>query len=293
MTENENLATDDFNIDLDAAFNGLGAEDESEKPTPIEAATKPKKKEEKKESKEEVIEDKVPEKNEEKPAEEKSAVDFKVAYEKLEKSSKDTQKSYHENRRQLAAYRKAVEKLKEDGDLLDSEADRLLSIVDIEDVALPETQIQKYANIWDKELEYMKKYSSNKAEIEQNIAAWKHFLSTAPKEEIDDAIEDMSAYEDDEVELTNYMLDLARKYNEEVYSDIAETGSIRALKAKYSEKEVLMQKEIDKLKKQVNKYKEEYEDYTPEPKYKLPSGQSKTDSPKYDKIDLNAFFESF
>jgi len=55
------------------------------------------------------------------------AIDYKVENEKLQKTLKDTQKSFHEDRRKLSAYKKAVEKMKQEGVLLDEEATILLS----------------------------------------------------------------------------------------------------------------------------------------------------------------------
>lgn len=219
-------------------------------------------------------------------------VDYKSEFEKLQKTVKDTQRSFHEDRKKLAAYKKAVEKMKEDGALLDEEATMLLDHTKYENESVEdESTLVKYAKVWDKELEYMKKYAPDSKEIDQHILAFQHFMQTASREEINDALNDLSRYEDDEVELTRQMLELGRQYNDEIYADIHESGSIRNLKSKYSQKEYEMQKEIDKLKKRVDKLKEKYEDYNPEPaNYKLASGSANMDLPKNVTFDPVAIF---
>lgn len=226
-------------------------------------------------------------KSEAKPTE----IDYKAEFEKSQKTLKDTQKSFHEDRKKLSAYKKAVEKLKEEGSLLDEEATSLLDHTQFEDSPQEETIFIKYAKIWDKELEYMKKYAPNPQEINQQILAFQHFMQTAPQDEVQDVLSDLAQYEDDEVEFTKQMLEIGRQYNDDIYSDIAESGSIRKLKTKYAEKEAEMQKEIDKWKKRHDKLKDKYEDFNTEPSnYRLPSGSGNIDLPKDATMDPKAIF---
>ena len=214
-------------------------------------------------------------------AEAKSAdIDYKAENERLQKTLKDTQKSFHEDRKKLAAYKKSIEKLKEEGSLLDEEATMLLDHTRFENEPEDEPLFVKYGKIWDKELEYMKKYAPNAKEIDQHILAFQHFMQTASPKEVHDTLADLSQYEEDEVEFTRQMLDIGRQYNDDIYADIHESGSIRNLKAKYSKKEDEMQKEIDKWEKKYNKLKEKYEDYNTESNLRLPSGSSNMDLPK-------------
>jgi len=103
----------------------------------------------------------------------------------------------------------------------------------------------------------------------------------------------LSRYEDDEVEFTKQMLEFGRQYNEDIFADIHESGSIRNLKAKYYKKEKELQERLDKVEKKYNKLKEKYEDYNSEPSnYRLPSGGGNVSLPKNDKIDLASFYNS-
>lgn len=248
--------------------------------------------------KEELLEanDKDEEKNitAEKPTEEIKSpeVDYKAELEKLQKRVKDTQGSFHEDRKKLAAYKKAVEKMKQDGALLDEEATMLLDHTHFEDAPEEEPLFVKYGKVWDKELEYMKKYAPNPKEIDQHILAFQHLIQTSSPQEINDILSDLSHHEEDEVEFTRQMLEIGRQYNDDIYSDIHETGSIRNLKAKYIQKETELQKKIDKLEKHIDKLKEKYEDFNTEPSnYRLPSGSSYNDLPKEGSFDLRSVFE--
>lgn len=223
----------------------------------------------------------------------KDGVDYKSEYEKLQKTSRDTQKAFHENRKQLSAYKKAVEKLKADGGILDEEAAMLLDHTKFEDNAEDENILVKYGKVWDKEIEYMRKYSSMPQEIDQNVRAFQHFMQTASREEVEDALSELSSYEDDEVEITKQMLNIGKQYYDDIYGDIEESGSIRNLRDKFYKKEKELQESIDKLQRKYNKLKEKYEDHDESTSdYKMPSGSSNASLPKNKELDLTAFFDS-
>lgn len=235
-----------------------------------------------------------PVKKEETKSKEEDAVYYKAELEKLQKSVKDTQKSFHENRKQLSAYRKAVEKMKEEGTLLDEEAVMLLDHTKFQDVTEEEPLFARYAKIWDKELPYItrawKRYDPN-SQIDQYILAFQHFIQTGSPEEVNDALSELAQYENNATEFTHQMLEIGRQYNEDIYSDIHEAGSIRSLKNKYSERESELQKKIDKLEKQYNKLKEKYEDYNSSPpNLRLPSGSANVDLPENVTFDPAAIF---
>jgi len=221
-------------------------------------------------------EDEVKEKTEDKKPQKSDgkSIDYKAEFEKLQKTVKDTQRSFHEDRKKLSAYKQAVEKLKTDGSLLDEEAQILLDHTKFEEDATPQevSLFHKWGTIWDKELQYLKKYAPDPKEIDQSIFAFQHFMQTATKNELDEMMDQLSVYENDEVEFTKQMLELGRQYNLDIYSDISEAGSIRNLKSKYAEKELEYQKKIDKLQSKYDKLKEKYEDYNTEPATRLSSG---------------------
>ena len=221
-------------------------------------------------------------------------IDYKSEYEKAEKRNKDAQKAFHEDRKKLAAYTKAVNKLKEEGSLLDEEAENLLNHTKYESEPDEENQYTKYSNIWAKETQYMRKYAPNPKDIEQNIMAFEHFMQTSPISEVEEVMKDLERYEDDEIELTRHMLEFGRQYNEDVFADIQEVGSVRGLKDKYSQNEAKLQKELDKLQSRYDKLKSKYEDYDTEPaNLRLPSGSSsRNDLPKNVIADVDAIFDN-
>lgn len=196
-------------------------------------------------------------------------IDYKSEWEKSQKRFKDTQQLFHEDRKKLAAYKKTVEKMRGDGSLLDEEAAILLDHTKFQDEPEPENEsaLDRYYKIWDQEISTMRsmsKYIPNFKEIDQQITAFQHFLKTASYEELNDVFDELSKFEDDKVELTKQMLELGRQYNDDIYSDIHEAGSIRKLKSIYSKKQEELKKSIDKLQKENNKLKQKYEDYNTE-----------------------------
>ena len=282
-------------FDLNDIFNKRSDAIKNEsKPTKLSLKKPPVEEEEEDEdTKETDVKDDAPTDKDEKTKE--ASIDYKGELEKLQKSVKDTQKSFHENRKQLAAYKKAVEKLKEDGSLLDAEAEILLDYTKFEaDVDGAEKPLfHKWGEVWDKELQYLKKYAPDPKEIDQQIFAFQHFMQTATQSELDEMIKELSPYEDDEVEFTKQMLEIGRQYNLDIYSDIRESGSIRNLKSKYAEKEVEYQKKIDKLQLKYDKLKEKYEDYNTEPaNMKLSSSSSARNISADVTFDPATIFES-
>lgn len=283
-------------LDLESIFEQVHAE--IEEPKDAQKQRNHNKKEEKQaldedNDKGEETENKPEKQETEKHPEKKETVDYKAEYEKLQKISKDTQKSFHENRKQLAAYKKAVEKLKSEGVLMDEEANMLLDHTHFEDAPSDVPVLVKYGNIWDKEMQYMRKYSPNPDEIKQHALAFRHLMQSTSYDEAEEILDELSNYEDDEIELTKRMLEIGRQYNEDIYADIHEAGNIRNLKHKYEKKQKELQERLDKMEKKYNKLKEKYEDYNSEPSdYRLPSGGTNVPLPKNDKIDLGAFFDS-
>src|ERR1700753_13410 len=175
--------------------------------------------------------------------------DYKSENERLQRTLKDTQKSFHEDRKKLSAYKKTVNKFIDDGVLTEDEAQILLDHTQFEDEVVNEskTVIDRYGDIWDKEIGNMKKYNKKDVpHIEQCIRAFQHMYDSSTLSEREDILDDLSHYEDDEVEFTNRMLALGSDYNDDVYSDLKDSGGIRNVKAKYQSKIDDMQKELDK-----------------------------------------------
>ncbi len=218
-------------------------------------------------------------------------VDYKAELEKIQKTLKDTQRSFHEDRKKLATYRKTVEKFKEQGTLLDEEATLLLDHTQFEEEPQEESEYLKFHKVWTNELTQMRKYAPNPGEVDQHFHAFQHFVQTATAQELQDAFSELKQYEDDEVEFTRQMLEIGRQYNHDVYSDIHEAGSIRQLKTKYAQRESELQNKFDKLEKKYNKLKEKYEDFDTEPgNYNLPTGAGNHELPKNTTFDPKQIF---
>ncbi len=231
-------------------------------------------------------------KKEEKPKE--KSIDYQSENEKLQKTLKDTQKSFHEDRRKLAAYKRAVEKMKEDGTLLEDEANLLLDHTQYQDEPHSsgnDPVLVKYGKIWDKELEYMRKYSSNATDINKHVLAFQHLIQSASSDELEDIFYDLQQYEDDEVELTKRMISYGQQYNDEVYSDINEAGSIRKLKSKYQSELDNLKKELDKSIEKYNKLKKKHQDYDTEPaNLRISSGAPHVSDDQGDSLDFGKLF---
>lgn len=300
MLENETNPFDEQEFNLDEAFKIIHEQDDELVPAIEEAPVKPEKhskKEEKAAVKaldDEEQDDKEKPSDVKKEAPKKEDVDLKLAYEKLEKSARDTQKSFHENRKQLAAYKKAVEKFKEDGVLLEEEATLLLDHTRFEEPpSADENPLDRYIDVWNKELKYMRKYSKDSQEIDQSIRAFDHLMATSYEKDRQDIMDELSRYEDDEVELTNKMLEIGREYNNDIYSDIEDAGGLRNLKSSLNKKVVDLEKQLDNLQKKHDKLKLRHEDYDSDPVPLRPgTGSGNNNLPKSEKVDLGAFFDS-
>lgn len=299
MSETQNQENDLFNVsDIFNKRNnptaGTEAKEEAGK-EPAENSEKVQKLEKK------AMPDKVEANNEDdnedakKPLESKGREpDHAQELEKLRKRFDDTQRLFHEDRKKLSAYKKAIEKLKAEGTLLDEEASLLLDHTRFDndaDQEADEPLLIKYGKIWDKEIEYMRKYSTNVEDINQSIHAFQHLIQSCSDKERQEIIDDLSQYEDNEVELTKQMIEMGRQYNDEIYSDIQKAGNIRNLKSILYKREEELQKKVDKLQKQYDNLKKKYEDYDAEPGGRIPSGSSNNNLQKEDAdFDVSKIF---
>lgn len=270
--ENENAGTEGEDFDLDEMFNNFRTEDK-EKPSlqdePVEKPKKPqeKKKEPVEEDNEAGREDDEEEIKAPKKDFKEKEVDYKAELEKLQKTVRDTQRSFHEDRKKLSAYKKAVEKLKEEGTLLDDEANALLDHTKYDSEAEDVPLLNRYFDIWDKEIENIRTYNESYAsnDLEQHIKAFQHFIRNGDPEEVKETLADLSKFEDNKVVFTNQMLKIGRQYNDDIYSDIHEAGGIRNLRERFIKKEKELKNDIDNLKKQVDNLKKKHEDYDTDP----------------------------
>lgn len=210
-------------------------------------------------------------------------VDYKKELEKANKTLKDTQRSFHEDRKKLSAYKKAVEKFKEDGILLDEEATLLLNHAHFENEdedSKEKPVLDRYIDIWTKELEYMRKYSKDSEEIDQNIRAFDHLISTSYEKDRQEIMDELSQYENDEVQLTKKMLEIGAQYFHDIYSDIQSAGNIRNLKSSLNKKVAELEKKLAKTEERYDNLKKKYEDYDSTPPTNIRSGGANHDPQK-------------
>jgi len=221
--------------------------------------------------------------------------DYKVENERLQRTLRDTQKSFHEDRKKLSAYKKTVNKFIDDGVLTEDEAQVLLDHTQFEGEVVNEskTLIARYSEVWDKEIGNIKKYNKKDVpHIEQCIRAFQHMYDTSTASEREDILDDLSNYEDDEIEFTNRMLALGSEYNDDVYSDLKDAGGIRNVKAKYQDKIDDLQKELDKITEKYNKLKKKHSDYDAEPaNLRISSGAAYVGDTKNDSLDFGKMFK--
>jgi hypothetical protein len=232
------------------------------------------------------------EEEEEEPKE--KVPDYKLDNERLQKTLKDTQKSFHEDRKKLSAYKKAVNKFMEDGILTEEDAQTLLDHTQFEGEVSSESKsiLDRYVDVWNKEIKYMKKYDRDASDIDQWIAAFEHMYDSSSRSEREAILEDLAHYEDDEVLITKRMLALGRDYNDEVYSDLRESGGIRNVKQKYQSEIDSLKKELDKVNEKYNKLKTKHQDYDTEPQnLRISSGAAYVGNDQGDSFDIGKMFK--
>jgi hypothetical protein len=229
-----------------------------------------------------------------KPSAKEADAELKVAFEKLEKSYKDTQKAFHEDRKKLSAYKRAIKSFVDEGTLTEEESQTLLDHVQFEN--MPDNApsnlatgsgLAKYASVIYKELQVMKRYSSNPQEIDLNTEAFQHLFDTSTWADKQEIIEELSGFEDDVVELTKQMLLLGARHNNEVYSEIYQSGGVKQLKEKYIKEIEMLKEELDKSKKQYVKLKEQHADYNEPTVINSPGGSFTPSSAKSGDLDID------
>ena len=301
MSEENMPMEQEFDLDgaLDQAFDKVRNPNKFIEETVPKAEKKEEVKEPEKVEEDSSDEDEPIVEKKEKSADKKADAELKVAFEKLEKSYKDTQKAFHEDIKKLSAYKRAIKSFVEEGTLTDDEAQTLLDHVkfengtDVEPTSYSYSSssgegLGKYSNAISKELEIMERYSSNPQEIKINTQAFQHLFDTSSWQEKQNILDELSGFEDDPIELTKQMLLLGAQHNNEVYSEIHESGGVKQLKEKYINEIETLKKELDKSKKQYNKLKEKYEDYNDPTPVSIPGGSSSSSSSKSDAIDIDA-----
>lgn len=210
--------------------------------------------------------------NEEEKIKEPS-IDWRVEAEKNLRNFKETRKWGDEVSRQLSTLKKRVEKFQEDGVLAENEVTELLSDIKNQEFENKNKSFsEKAAEIWDREIENIRKYSDY-PDLDKHLHAFQHFMQTGDPQEIDEVYNDIKDLIDSNpILFTKKMLEAGRRYHEEIFGDLMEAGNLKNFKMKYEDKLETSQKKIEKLEKEIAKLKDKYEGYDENPNYRMPQG---------------------
>lgn len=201
------------------------------------------------------------------------AIDWKAEHDKLQRNLKETRKWGDDRARQLAAYKKATERLKEEGNLTEEEAAALLTHTKYEELEKKDkTLIERLGDVWEAEIENIRKYSEY-PELDRHMRAFQHFVQNGVLEEINEAAEELKDLIDSNPVLcTKKMLEIGKRHHDDVFSELIDAGNLKNFKRQYEDKIESSQKKIDKLEKEIAKLKDKYEGYDENPQYRLPQG---------------------
>jgi len=216
--------------------------------------------EDKKEAKEEEIEpSKVDAFKEERQA-------LKEELEKTHKRLAENQNYGRQNAQRLKTALKVTREFVEEGSLSEEEAANLLGSLETdpeEDVsshaAHPFSKVLATAN---KELENIRKYTDDDR-LDDKVAAFDYFLLVAPKEEQQQALEDLTDLLDNPLTLAKKMLSIGQQY-EASYGEMKAAGGLQGMIATKDQTILNLRKNIDKLTKKLA----QYEDYD-KPRYRI------------------------
>ena len=203
------------------------------------------------------------------PASEDSTQEIQSLKEELEKTQKrltENQNYGRQNAQRLKTALKVTREFVEEGSLSEEEAAKLLSSLETdteEDVSSyashPFSKVLVTAN---KELENIRKYTDDDR-LDDKVAAFDYFLLVAPKEEQQQALEDLTDLLDNPLTLAKKMLAIGQSY-ETSYREMKDAGGLQGMIATKDQTILNLRKNIDKLTKKVA----QYEDYD-KPRYRI------------------------
>lgn len=201
------------------------------------------------------------------------SIDWKKENEKIQRDLKETQRWATETKKQISAYKKIVEKFKEEGSISEDEAQELLDHTKYEEMAQKDKPfLSKAGEVWDSEIENIRKYGEYE-DIDKHIHAFQHFIQNGTSEEIKDFYEEIvDLIDSNPVLFTKKMLQMGKTYHDEIFGELAQAGNLKNFKHQYEVKIDDYQKKVDKLEKEVLRLKERYEGYDETPNYRLPQG---------------------
>jgi len=222
--------------------------------------------------------------------EESDTSELNILKEELQKTQKrlsENQQYGRQNAQKVKNALKITQTMVSEGLLTDEEAKGLMETLqrDGEDTETEEyhkgdshpfAPIFKMANT---ELENIRKYTDDEF-LQDKVDAFDYFLSVSSKEEIEEALEELTELMDNPVKLTKKMLSIGQKAYEESYKEIKEAGGFKHYLSKKSQEVEKLRKKIDKLEKKLA----QYEDFD-KPRYRMDeTGDSEDGKPAQDTI---------
>lgn len=215
---------------------------------------------------------------------------LKLELEKTEKRYKDTQKSWSELSHKLRKYEQNIKRYLANGTLSEEEANTLLSEVAHEAHESNEhkSPIERMLSAANSGVTRMRELMAEglldeDPLLDKKIRAFDAFLEEASREEVEDALKQLTPLHDEPIRLAKKMLGLGEEYYQEVYAEIDEAGNLRKFKNKYQHLVEELQDKIDKAEKKILEYKKKYEDYVLPNTMKLPAGSGRSAKVERDK----------
>jgi len=210
---------------------------------------------------------------------------LKEELQKTQKRLSENQQYGRQNAQKVKNALKITQTLIGEGLLTDEEAKGLMDTLQSEGEegeeyhkgdAHPFAPIFKMANT---ELENIRKYTDDEF-LQDKVDAFDYFLSVSSKEEIEEALEELTELMDNPVKLTKKMLAIGQKAYEESYKEIKEAGGFKHYLSKKSHEVEKLRKKIDKLEKKLA----QYEDFD-KPRYRMDeTGDGEDGKPAQDTI---------
>lgn len=212
--------------------------------------------------------------------------------EKMTKRHKEAEKWGNQARKQLAAHKKAVEKLKEDGVLTEDEATILLDHTKFDGPETEESFLMRFAKVWDEEVENIRTYSPDSDKLDQYQHALQHMFLTSSPKEIQSVMEELEELREngDKKGFMKYALQVAKEYNDDVFEELYNAKSLKNLVSSYKETVSNLKEEIDKRDKKIDKLKKKHEDYTDPVEHIRQGSSPKSGVSRNDARDLNSLF---
>lgn len=195
--------------------------------------------------------------------EESEAEELRKKLEKAEQALTNSQKWGHSNSRKLKAALKKAQTSLEQGHLTEDEAQSWVELLQSEQsdedemVSNEDTNpLSRLIRIANKKVEDLREVYEDDKLFNKKLNAFDFFIQHASKEEVEDALDDLSGLENSPLKLAKKMYSIGEQYYNDFYKDFDDAGGFNKF-AELKNKEIeKWKKEIDKLKKKLSQYED-------------------------------------